>query len=165
MILTMGDSPFCSHRGSLALSYLPWPPTHLTLLCQWTHLQQISTQALAKNHCPPSTVRQYTPTTPFPHPQFPSFCKRQLTLPTHIILWSPSPIVSTYHSRGNKWELIRLLRGIDPEHLRREFDVITTMPPITADFQISQFFYSHYQVQYCNHIHPLGGDRADTFDK
>ena len=29
----------------------------------------------------------------------------------------------------------------------------------------SQFLYSYYQVQDCNHIHPLGGDRADTFDK
>ena len=50
MILTMGGSPFCSHGDFLAIRYLLWLPTHLTPLCQRTHLQQISTQALAKNH-------------------------------------------------------------------------------------------------------------------
>ena len=78
----MGGSLFCSHGGSLAVRYMPWPPTHLTLLSRWTHLQQISTQALAINHYPSSTVRLHTPATPFSHPWFPSFCKRKLTLPT-----------------------------------------------------------------------------------
>ena len=56
---------------------------------QLIHLQHISTQDLAKNHYPPSTVRQYTPATPFPHPQFPSFCKREDTPHTEPCDLSP----------------------------------------------------------------------------
>ena len=83
---TMGGSPFCSHGGSLPVRYLPWLPTHPTPHCQWIHLQQISTQAVAKNHHPSSTVRQHTPGPPFTHPQFPSFCMSQLTSPAHNLM-------------------------------------------------------------------------------
>ena len=54
--------------------------------CQWTHHQHFSTQALAKNHHPSSTVRQQIPAPPFPHRQFVSFCKSQLTLPAHDLV-------------------------------------------------------------------------------
>ena len=46
------------------------------------------TDALAKNHHPFPIVRQHAPATPFPHPQFPSFWKRQLTSPTHNLVIS-----------------------------------------------------------------------------
>ena len=48
---------------------------------------------------------------------------------------------------------------------RQALIVITTMLSLTIEFPISEYVYSHYQVQGCNHIHTLGADRADTFDK
>ena len=83
---TMGGSPFGSHGGSLAVRYLPWLPTHPTPHCQWTTLQQIATQAVAKNHHQSSTVGQHTPAPPFRHHQFPSFCMSQLTSPAHNLM-------------------------------------------------------------------------------
>ena len=118
--LTMGGTPFCFHGGSLAVWYLSWLPTHPTPLCQWTHLQQ-------NNHYSSSTICQYTPASPFSQPQFPSFCKRQLTLP-RITLWSPSAIISTLHFCENKWKLIRHLRGFEPGLPRWDFEVKTTLP-------------------------------------
>ena len=159
--LTMGGSPFCSHGGFMAVRYLSWLPTHMPPFSQWTHLQQISTQASAKNHYPSSTVCQYTPAAPFPQPQFPSFCKRQLALLKHNLVIS-SLIVSALFV---KQKLIGLLQGIKLGLMQREFNVITTMLPITAEFKILQFVHSHYQIQDCNYIHPLDGDRADTFNK
>ena len=44
IILTMGGSPFCSHGGFLAVTFLPSLPTHLTPLSQWAQPLQISTQ-------------------------------------------------------------------------------------------------------------------------
>ena len=112
MIITMGGSPFCSHRGCLTVRYLPWLPTHPRLVFQCTHLQQISTQALVKNHHPSSTVCQHTPAPPFPHRQFSSFCKKQLTSPTHnlVILFPPPSLhVNFVAIRENKfgfsWQL------------------------------------------------------------
>ena len=80
LMLTIAHSPFCSQW---------WFPGHqvpaMTLLCQWTHLQQIFTQAVAKNYHPSSTVNEHAPAPPFPHAQFPSF-KTQLTLPAHKLV-------------------------------------------------------------------------------
>ena len=84
----MGGSPFWFHGGSLAVRYMPQLRTYPTSLCQWTHLQQISTQALAKNHHPSTTAHKQTSAQTFPHPQFPSFCKSQLTPPAHNLLIS-----------------------------------------------------------------------------
>ena len=47
------------------------------------YLHQKHTQALAMNHIPSSTVYLHVPAPLFPHRQFPTFCKSQLTSPTH----------------------------------------------------------------------------------
>ena len=85
MILIMEGSPFCFHGCYVAVKYFSWLHTHPTPLCQWPYLQQICTQAVAKNHHP-STICQHTPAPTFPHPQFPSFWKSQLKSPAHNIV-------------------------------------------------------------------------------
>ena len=162
MILTMGGIQFCSHGGSLAVRYLTWLPTYPTPLCKWTHLQKTITthpQQSTKIH---QLHRSHTLN--FLH------CRRDKWCPLHTTLWSPSPsflqtnfLAKSF--RGQKRWPIWLLWGIEPGLPRRKFVVITTMLPLTGEFPIWQFFYSHYQVQDCNHIHPLSGDMADTFDK
>ena len=54
-------------------------------------VQYNTIQALTKNHYPSSTVYQHKPPTPFPHPQFPSFYKSQLTSPAHNLVTPPFP--------------------------------------------------------------------------
>ena len=111
--------------------------------CQWTHLQQISTQALAKNHHPSTTVRQETPAPPFPHTQSlytANFSWRHL----HITSWSPSSIAFTCQFRGNKGECIWFLWGIEPGFLWWQFDITTTMIQISVMFQILQFLQCYY---------------------
>ena len=40
----------------------------------------------SKEFSPSSAVLQHTPAPPFPHPQFPSFSKSQLTTPAHDLV-------------------------------------------------------------------------------
>ena len=68
-------------------------------------------------------------------PQFPSFCKSQVTPLAHDLV-IPSPIVFARQFCGNKGEYIWLLRGIEPGLPRREFDVTTTMLHINIMLQI-----------------------------
>ena len=71
---------------------VPWPLVtwpnypHIWLPFASEPVSSRSSQALAKNHHPSSTVRQHTPAPPVPQPQFPSFCKSQLTSPTHNLV-------------------------------------------------------------------------------
>ena len=113
-------------------------------LIEVPYLQQIHTvTGLANNHNPSSTICLQTPAPLLSRPQFPPFCKSQLTWPTHNIVL-PLPIVSTCQFRGNKREQIWLLQGIERGLQCWDFDVITTMIPTTAGFQILQLIYPHY---------------------
>ena len=58
-----------------------------------------------------------------------------------------------------------LLWGLELGLQLWEVNFATTTLPLTAEFPISQFLYSQYFIQDHNHIHPLGGDRGDTFEK
>ena len=51
---------------------------------------------------------------------------------------------------------------MEPGIPRQDF---STMPLITAKYCILKLLYFYYQIEDCNHIYPLDGARADTFDK
>ena len=132
--------------------------THPVPLCQWTHLQQISTQAVEKIHHPSATVRQNTPVPLFPHPQFLSFCKSQLMSPAHHLVM-PFPIVSTRHFRRNKINLAPLpvpplqlgflsLPLLSPLVFNRMFP---RQPILLAAIEVSHLQQIHTQVLAKNH--------------
>ena len=97
-------SPSCSHPMEVSWTSVTALTTQATNpLCQWPHLQQIFTQAVEEIHHPSSAVRQHTQVPLLPHPQFPQFCKSQLTSPSHNFV-IPLLIVSTRKFRCNKTE-------------------------------------------------------------
>ena len=73
---TLGRIP---HHSSPSCSHHTRPLKHPTPLCQWAHLQQMSTQVVEEIHHPSSTVCQHTPATLFPHPQPPPRTARAST--------------------------------------------------------------------------------------
>ena len=124
--------------------------------------------ASRKGSSPFSIFRQHTPVPPFPHPQFFSFCKSQLTSPAHKLVIA-IPIVSTVQFRHNKIEQIWLPWELEPGLQRWELDVITTTLPFTVMCQTRNLTFSysspctrHFSLPHdapvFNHIYPLGGE-------
>ena len=79
--------------GFLSLPHLPLisfqqniPMVAHSAPTEVSHLQQIHTQALAKNHNLSSIVCLQTPAPPLSHPYFLPFCKSRLTSTTHNLL-------------------------------------------------------------------------------
>ena len=64
-------------------------------LIEVLHLQQIHTQASAKNHNPSLTACLHIPAPTSPHPQFLRLCKSQLTSPTHNLVM---PLSHCFHT-------------------------------------------------------------------
>ena len=99
-----------------------------------------TTQAVEKIDHPSSTVWPDTPVPLFPHPQFPPFCKSQLTSPARSLVIF-LPMVSTHQFRGNKRKQISLLCGIKPGLQRWELDFISTMLSFTAMYRTPDLTY------------------------